>query len=111
MNEHLQAINDALPQVKVGDTRDNAICFTNDVDWAVVDFSQQRYITKIRKLAEEYPEECVITHENKDGSLVARVPKKWVKVSPPRQLTDEQKAQAAERLRKARQDMSTRPTT
>ena len=42
-----------------------------------------------------------------DGVEVAKyytLPKKWVKVSPPRQMTDEQKQQASERFKKAKEE-------
>lgn len=34
----------------------------------------------------------------RDGYLEVLVPKKWVKVSPPRQLTEDQKVRARERM-------------
>ena len=67
---------------------------------ATVTFSQGKYITKIRKLAEKFPEECQITHENKDGSIVAHIPTKWIKINnPQRVMTEEEKRLAAERFR------------
>ena len=69
----------------------------NVVEWidnsktATVTFSQGRYINKIKKLAEQHPEECQISYENEDGSIVAHIPVKWVKIMPPRALTDEQR--------------------
>ena len=44
---------------------------------------------KIVKLAQEKPEEVQIIAENKDGSILAHVPTKYVKISPPRQISEE----------------------
>lgn len=72
---------------------------------ATVTFSQGKYITKIRKLAEKFPEECQITHENQDGSIVAHIPVKWIKINnPQRVMTEEEKRLAAERIRNSRKN-------
>lgn len=77
---------------------ENVIEFINDQERATVTFSQRRYKSKIKKLAEKYPEECRIIAENKDGSICAHIPTKWVKVSPPRKISDEQKEAARKRM-------------
>lgn len=42
---------------------------------------------------------------NKDGSLYARIPKSWVKrISPPRQMSEEQRQAASDRFKKMWQD-------
>lgn len=68
--------------------------------------SETKWINKIKKLANEYPDEVKIMYEPDDnqGYLVAHVPKSWIKVSPPRKCnyTDEQRAAMAERLAAAR---------
>lgn len=79
---------------------ENAIEFVKDNDRATVSFSQGRYITRIRKLAAERPEECEIVAENKDGSICAHIPVTWVKIIPTRQLTDEQRQQIAQQFRR-----------
>ena len=72
---------------------------------ATVTFSQGKYITKIRKLAERFPDECQITHENQDGSIVAHIPTKWIKINnPQRVMTEEEKRLAAERIRNSRKN-------
>lgn len=77
---------------------ENAIEFTRGSERAMVSFSQGRYITRIKKLAAERPEECEIVAENKDGSICAHVPVTWVKISPPAARSEEQREQARERL-------------
>lgn len=52
---------------------ENVIEFIGDEKRATVTFSQGRYKSRIRKLAEEHPEECQIMAENKDGSLCAHI--------------------------------------
>lgn len=77
---------------------ENTIEFTRDSERATVSFSQGRYITRIKKLAAEHPEECGIVAENKDGSICAHVPVTWGKISPPAARSEEQREQARERL-------------
>ena len=64
--------------------------------------SNTKYASKIKKLAVEHPDEVKIRIENTcDGSLVATIPTKYIKISHPRKVeyTDEQRAALAERLR------------
>lgn len=83
---------------------ENVIEFRLNEDTATVTFCQARFITKIRKLAEKYPDECQITHENKDGSIVAHIPVKWIKISRvERHLSDEQIEIARERVKIAQE--------
>ena len=103
MNDTMKAINTAMESEKVhGDYRDNALCFYNNFDKAAVNFSQGRFISKIKKLAKEHPEDCRIVLENSDGSVVAQIPTKWVKISPPRHVSDEQREKFVNRMRKKR---------
>ncbi len=77
---------------------ENVIEFLENQESATVTFSQGRYKGKIRKLAEERPGECQIIAENKDGSLCAHIPTAWIKIIPPRQLSEKQRQEIAERL-------------
>lgn len=77
---------------------ENVIEFLENQENATVTFSQGRYKGKIRKLAEERPGECQIIAENKDGSLCAHIPTAWIKIIPPRQLSEKQRQEIAERL-------------
>lgn len=78
--------------------RENIIEWVRDEKRATLTFTQGRYLSKIKKLAKTYPEECQIVANNKDGSIVAHVPVTWIKINPPRQLTEEQRKAAAKRL-------------
>jgi len=66
------------------------------------------WITRIRKWAEEYPDEVIILKQPEEnyGCIYAKVPPDWLKRMGPKKhhpMTDEQKAVAAERLRKMRE--------
>lgn len=52
---------------------------------------------KLSKLYEEYPEQTQKIRENED-SVEYIIPKKWVKISPPRKVSDETKEAAKKRL-------------
>ena len=73
---------------------------------ATISSSERKYINKILKLHESNPEEVkvIITPEDNHGVIVAKMPKSYIKVSPPRKVnyTDEQRAALAERLAAAR---------
>lgn len=59
----------------------------------------------IHKLVEEYPEQVEIRSEDESG-IVAHVPVSWFRAPRPpikRQISDEQRQMAAERLKKARE--------
>lgn len=68
--------------------------------------AERKWINKILKLKESYPDEVDIREypENNNGNILAHVPKSWLKISPPRQVnyTEEQRAAASERLANAR---------
>ncbi|MCI9147824.1 MAG: hypothetical protein HFG73_06105 [Hungatella sp.] len=81
---------------------DNVIEFLKDHERATVSFSQGRYKTRIRNLAKQRPEECQIVAENKDGSLCAHIPTSWIRINPGMELTDEQREEKAETMRKLR---------
>lgn len=53
--------------------------------------------TKIKKLAEKYPDEVDYV-ENKDGSICGHVPVKYVKIYRPREVSEEQKEAARLRM-------------
>lgn len=83
--------------------QDNNIEFVKGSKTATCTFSQQRYVGKIRKLAAEHPNEVEIVAEN-ENSIVAHIPVNYVKISPPRQMSDEQRQAAGERLNAARKE-------
>ena len=83
---------------------ENVIEFmTNDIR-ATLSFSQGRCKSVIRKLAEKHPEDCQIIADNKVGNICAHVPVSWLRISPPRQYTEEHRQQMGERLRQNRSE-------
>lgn len=82
------------------DNVENGIEFLKDSKTATVQFCQGRYKSRIRKLVEKYPDECGILAENPDGTLLAHIPVEWVKIIPPRQLSEEEKQKRAELMRR-----------
>lgn len=60
--------------------------------------SEQKWINKLNKLKEKYPDEVQIVSRTEDSILV-HIPHTWFKISPPRQMSDEQKQAAGERMR------------
>ena len=85
---------------------ENEIEFIKNNDLATVTFSQMRFINKIKRLAEEYPDEVKIIADNKnaDGNtycLCASLPVSWiVKPGKPAEmnLTDEQREERRKQL-------------
>lgn len=80
-------------------------CFTyiTGEPWAVFYTCDRKYLGKVRRLAEKYPDEVIVDMDDPEFGVKVRVPKTWFKEPrPPRKgpdLTDEQKAANAERLR------------
>ena len=84
------------------------ICDCDDMTSVTV--FQTKYMNQIKKLAEKYPDEVKIVKMAKenDGMMVAHLPKKFCKISfgeerAKREMTEEQKAAAAERMKKAQE--------
>ena len=67
-------------------TAENTIEFVKHSAQATVTFSQPRYITRIRRLAEKYPKECQIVAIDKvpgEGETIcAHIPTAWIKIQP-----------------------------
>jgi hypothetical protein len=83
--------------------QENAIEWINGDKEVWVSFSQRKFITKLKKYAKS---NSIYIYENKDGSVYAKIPLSWVKISPPRkgrEFSEEEKVEAAERLRIARE--------
>lgn len=72
--------------------------------------SERKWINKIIKLQQEHPDEVEILYmpEKNEGVILAHIPKRWLKISPPakRVMTDEQRAAAAERMKALRKKSS-----
>lgn len=62
------------------DMRENVIYWLNGDKECTVNFTQVKYISKVKKMAKEYPDLAKIFSE-KNGVLIATIPVKAVKVS------------------------------
>lgn len=68
--------------------------------------SERKFINELNALKEQYPNDVIIEHVNRDGSICAKVPYNWFRfVKPPikRNYTEEQRQAMSERMKKARE--------
>ena len=92
------------------ENRENCIEFISGEKTATITFTQQKYINRIKTLYNERPEDFKFFIENKDGSVCAKIPIRWIKISPTKRnsriYTEEEKRKIAERLENARRNKS-----
>lgn len=83
--------------------RENAIEWLDGQNVATVTLCSQKLRNKVLRLAEQYPDDVEIRAEpeGNNGTLVAHIPRKLVKISPPpmREMTEEQREAARVRLK------------
>lgn len=60
--------------------------------------------SKLMRYAERRSDEVRVMAENEDGSAFFHIPISYIKVSPPRKVSEEQKQAAGERFRKMREE-------
>lgn len=89
-------------------------CFNYcDSKVAFISSDERKWISRIRKLAEEHPNEIAILRqpEANDGCIYASLPASWLKVQAKRkvELTEEEKAALRERLAKGKRSSSEFP--
>lgn len=77
---------------------ENVIEWLRDSKTATLTICQGRYKSKIEKLAEQYPDEVQILQRNEDGSILVKVPTNYIKISRPKQVSEEQRIESARRL-------------
>lgn len=79
----------------------------NNIEWITgekvisLTLTSQRYITKIKKLAEKKPDDVKLTVNN-DGSIYAEIPLTYLKLRAPKDLTDEQRQKIADRFKQVK---------
>lgn len=84
--------------------KDSPLSGENAIEWlkgaiiATGTFSQGKQINRIKKLASERPDDCQIVVD-RGNYVVAHFPAKWIKISPPREVSEEQRMAMAERAR------------
>lgn len=65
----------------MAELRENCIEWLNGQNVVSVTLSQKRLVSKVKKMAEKYPDLVTILAENEDGSIFAHLPLKAVKLS------------------------------
>ena len=92
-----------------GDVRETSFDYIVGDEKAVAWSSEPKVMRLLHSLHQRFPNdvEIVKVQDEKDGSewsVSALVPVSWIKLSPPRKrnMTDEEKQRAAERLKEAR---------
>lgn len=78
---------------------ETSVTYTDKTAWFSSD--ERRWITKVRKLREERPDEVTIIREpeNNDGCIYAKFPAEWVRVRPKQVLSEEESARRSERAK------------
>ena len=78
-----------------------AIEWTKDRNYAGVTVPSGTALkSKLMRYAQERPDEVKLMAENKDGSAFFHIPISYVKVSPPRKVSEAQREAAGERFRR-----------
>ena len=82
---------------------DTGISWSRDgTEWAFVSSDQKKVINTIRRLKEQRPGEVeiLVEPEDNDGTLLANVPRSWVRIAPPVKLnlSDEERQNRRARM-------------
>lgn len=92
------------------ESKENVVEFLSGQRTCTVTFTNQKHINRIKKLHEERGDEFKYYVENKDGSVCAKIPLKWVRINPgskeKREMTEEQKEILRQRFAASRQNKS-----
>ena len=103
MNEFEKACN---TEKYTGDMTQECVIewIRNDKEVTVTLAGHTRYNTKVKKLAEKYPDEVKIVVENPDSSIVAHLPLSYIKISRPKQVSEEMRERARENFARLREN-------
>ena len=63
------------------DTNENVIEFFTGDKSVLCTFTSRKFIRRCKELAEKYPEEVEIRSENADGSIVCKLPLKYIHIN------------------------------
>ena len=86
----------------INSERETILNFNEGEDVATVYTHNRALRRKLEKLAADRPEDCKLHRISRDG-LAAEyyLPKKWIKISPPRQISQAQREKMRERAKMA----------
>lgn len=106
LNEELIDVEDDFSEdeldeqkVRLGDFKENVLEWLNGQDIITVTLAQRRLINKVTILAKKYPDEVRIDRVNDDGTILAHIPLSYLKLQRPREMSEEDKEKAKERLK------------
>ena len=92
----------------MADFIETCVEYINVDSYATFCSGERKWVNKIINLKAQHPNEVdIITPPEQNGGIIlAHIPKSWLKISPPRKVnyTDEQKAEIAKRLYKAKEE-------
>ena len=101
-----EKVSDVLNKGNYEVFHENCIFWLDGDKTATVNFNaNSRYASRLRKLAEEYPDDCKIFSE-KDGVILGAVPVKAIKINiikASREMTEEEYERSLKNLRLARE--------
>ena len=87
--------------------KEGCVNWLSEDDLVSVTVFEKKFNNQIEKLVDAHPDEVRIVAVNEDGTMVAHLLKKYVHVNfserAKREMTEDQKAAAAERMRAMRQ--------
>lgn len=89
----------------ITDVKESSIYWVNGEK--VVSFMAPRntkLARKVLRLADSKPDDVKIDRVNDDGTVFAHFPLKYLKITPPREMSDEQKSMMAERMKRGRNE-------
>lgn len=77
------------------DERETIICFNEQSSTARVFTYNRKMSNYLREQASDPQTKCILLEDNLNGGLTFELPKKWVKVRRPRQISEERRAELA----------------
>ena len=85
---------------------ENCVEFISGDLTCTASFTNQKHINRMKKLYEKNKEEFSYLVENADGSICAKFPLSWLKITPPtkREMTEEEKELLRQRLAEVRRN-------
>ena len=87
--------------------KETCITRLDDENFCVVYSCESKYIQELKNLKKKYPNEVLVVRDYGKDGIEVQVPMKWFKfIKPPikRNLTEEQRKAAAERLNNIRKN-------
>lgn len=91
-------------EVRKSDVKENCIEWLTGEQRVALTITQKKFKSRIKNYADKYPDEVKILHENADGSIYCHMPLKYIHITRTREMTEEEKQAAKERLQKYRKN-------